>query len=119
MNEFIPVIDLFAGPGGLGEGFSAFTDASGKHPFKIVLSIEKEKNAHSTLELRAFFREFPDTQKPSEYYSYLRGEIDKNQLFRLYPEQAKRAQHCAWQIELGNGSASDNEIDVRIRERVG
>jgi DNA (cytosine-5)-methyltransferase 1 len=41
----IKVIDLFAGPGGLGEGFSAYRP-DGKQAFKIAISIEKEKSAH-------------------------------------------------------------------------
>ena len=45
----IPVVDLFAGPGGLGEGFSAFRSAEGEQAFKIVLSIEKDPTAHETL----------------------------------------------------------------------
>ncbi len=36
------VVDLFAYPGGLGEGFSSFADAQGDRKFEIVLSIEKE-----------------------------------------------------------------------------
>ena len=40
----IPIIDIFAGPGGLGEGFSAYTDECGKQPFKIALSIDKIRN---------------------------------------------------------------------------
>ena len=42
MKKPIPVIDLFAGPGGLGEGFSAVVDKSGKPVFNIELSIEKD-----------------------------------------------------------------------------
>jgi DNA (cytosine-5)-methyltransferase 1 len=37
MPAFIPVIDVFAGPGGLGEGFAS-VEANGEKPFKIVLS---------------------------------------------------------------------------------
>ena len=43
----IPIIDLFAGPGGLGEGFSSFNE-SGENPFNIALSIEKDAVAHQT-----------------------------------------------------------------------
>ena len=52
----IPVIDLFAGPGGLGEGFASFP-LDGDPLFRISLSIEKEKWAHATLLLRSFYRE--------------------------------------------------------------
>ena len=40
----IPVIDLFAGPGGLGEGFSTILDKNGNPVFKVIMSIEMEKN---------------------------------------------------------------------------
>jgi len=33
----VPVIDLFAGPGGLGEGFSALRVSGDEQPFKIQL----------------------------------------------------------------------------------
>jgi DNA (cytosine-5)-methyltransferase 1 len=49
----IPIVDLFAGPGGLGEGFSSVD--KGK-TFKIVVSAEMETSAHKTLRLRSFFR---------------------------------------------------------------
>ena len=52
-NKAIPVVDLFAGPGGLGEGFSALKNGEA---FKIIVSAEKDPIAHETLRLRAFFR---------------------------------------------------------------
>lgn len=45
MSETIKIIDLFAGPSGLGEGFSEYK-VDGRHPFKIAISIEKESSAH-------------------------------------------------------------------------
>ncbi|MDW8260882.1 MAG: hypothetical protein RMJ35_00005, partial [Phycisphaerales bacterium] len=52
----VPVIDVFAGPGGLGEGFATATDERGRHPFDVRLSIEKDPVACRTLLLRSFFR---------------------------------------------------------------
>jgi hypothetical protein len=72
-----PVIDLFAGPGGLGEGFSSLTN-HGKSAFRVALSIEMDTFAHQTLELRSFFRQFGTGKVPSEYYSFLRGEISRD-----------------------------------------
>jgi DNA (cytosine-5)-methyltransferase 1 len=111
----IPVIDLFAGPGGLGEGFSSLCDEYGNHCFKIVLSIEKEQNAHQTLELRSFFREF-GSSIPEEYYSYIKGEITREELYRRYPAEAKAAASIAWHAELGSSSFPDELVDQRISD---
>ena len=55
MNS-IPIIDLFAGPGGLGEGFSSINDNQGNRIFEVKLSIEKDEHAHKTLRLRSFYQ---------------------------------------------------------------
>ena len=59
----IPIIDLFAGPGGLGEGFMSLKSNEGKSIFDIKLSIEKNVNAHKTLALRSFFRQFDQERR--------------------------------------------------------
>jgi hypothetical protein len=45
----IPIIDVLAGPGGPGEGFSFFSDATGSNAFRISLSIEKERGSGGPL----------------------------------------------------------------------
>ena len=75
MAETIPIIDLFAGPGGLGEGFSALAAPARPAAFRIALSIEMEPWAHQTLALRSFFHQFPHGQAPAEYYAHIRGEL--------------------------------------------
>ncbi len=57
-NNGIPVINLFAGPGGLCEGFASLV-RDGSREFDIRVSIEKDPVAHRTLSLRALFRSFP------------------------------------------------------------
>jgi DNA (cytosine-5)-methyltransferase 1 len=111
----IPVIDLFAGPGGLGEGFSALLDRRGNPVFKIALSIEKDVVAHETLLLRSFFRQFSRSEVPEEYYEHLRGSLGRNLLYSLFPDQAAKASAEAWNAELGNTrTTSLLEIDNRI-----
>jgi DNA (cytosine-5)-methyltransferase 1 len=71
-NIQIPIIDLFAGPGGLGEGFTSIVDKNNERFFKIALSIEKDEFAHKTLTLRSFLRQFPVNKLPKEYYDFLK-----------------------------------------------
>src|SRR5258708_5321889 len=97
----IPIIDIFAGPGGLGEGFSAYTDPRGRHPFRIALSVEKEAIAHKTLLLRSFYRQFDNNEVPLEYFQRLQGTLTTDELFKTYPEHATAARYEAWHAELG------------------
>ncbi|MBP5955509.1 DNA (cytosine-5-)-methyltransferase [Pseudomonas anatoliensis] len=69
LAEPIQVVDLFAGPGGLGEGF---TSSGGGNRFEIVISAEKDSKAWQTLRLRAFYR-LLKKRRPDllfEYYNY-------------------------------------------------
>lgn len=77
MTKLIPVIDLFAGPGGLGEGFSSLKK-HGKNVFQLKLSVEKDQSAHQTLMLRSLFRSFGN-KVPDSYYDYITGRITKQE----------------------------------------
>ncbi|MBJ6137489.1 DNA cytosine methyltransferase [Marinobacter litoralis] len=121
MTDTIKVIDLFAGPGGLGEGFSAFRTSSGKHPFKIVASVEKEASAHKTLTLRAFYRQFLGRKTPAEYYEYLRGN-PKVSAEQFFSEKFPKEWAAAKQETLGGpkalGSEDHNEIFAAIEKQL-
>jgi len=114
----IKVIDIFAGPGGLSEGFSSVDDGRKGSCFDIVLSIEKDVVACETLTLRAFFRQFKN-RVPDEYYSHLRGEIDRETLYDLYPDESKAAIDRCWRAELGPGGESENKVRKRISKAIG
>lgn len=109
----IPVIDLFAGAGGLGEGFSAFTDGNA-HPFGLKLSMEKDEAACRTLELRAFFRKYPSGNVPRDYYRFLKGEIGLSTLFRNHPHEARAAHSEVRRVELGAIDTAASTIDMWI-----
>lgn len=112
----VPIIDLFAGPGGLGEGFTSVLDRDGKRAFRIALSIERDEFAHKTLTLRSFLRQFPYNEFPEEYYQFVRGELSEvEDLYKLYPVQATAAKHEAWRFSLGE--PKDHKlIDKRIKD---
>ncbi len=115
-RETYKVIDVFAGPGGLGEGFAALGHGEKKSKFRLALSIEKDPVAHSTLMLRSFYRQFDPEKIPQEYWSYARGEITKAALFDFYPRQAKAAAEEAQCIELGK--TPPHEVKNLINQRL-
>ena len=120
----IPVIDLFAGPGGLGEGFSSVYRQN-QRQFDIKLSIEKDQSAHKTLELRSFYRQFEIGQLPEDYYRVLeevtikKREQAKEALFRAFPEQHRAAQKEAWLAELGGRNFAEKLFDEKIAYSIG
>lgn len=97
----IPVIDIFAGPGGLGEGFCALLNDDEQRVFKIALSVERDYFAHQTLTLRSFFRQFEPNDVPCEYYEYLKGKIGIDTLYAKWPQQANNAKKEALCATLG------------------
>lgn len=117
----IPVIDLFAGPGGLGEGFTSLVDSKGQRKFNIKVAIEKDPVAHKTLSLRAFFRQFKPGAAPDCYYEYIKGKITRNELF-AHPDAARAAERAISEArcaEMGKSSQETAKIDKWIQEALG
>jgi len=132
MNR-IPIIDLFAGPGGLGEGFSSVRDAKGNKIFEIKLSIEKDEHAHQTLRLRSFYRQFSKEEVPDLYYRFIKENNANKQQKILseiklkYKKEWGNAELEAWHFELPypeefdkkgkkKGGYSDSEIIERNQQ---
>ena len=118
MNKPTIVIDLFAGPGGLSEGFTKYKE-NGNKIFEIGLSIEKDPTAYQTLLLRSIFRKFSDDMLPTAYLDYITGKIDREK-FLSDPEikpLVEEALHETKNITLGDYSTQ--KIDAWIKEKVG
>ena len=120
-KQQVPIIDLFAGPGGLAEGFSSVKENEVGF-FKVKLSIEKDEDAHKTLELRSFYRQFTSSTLPDEYYEMLResdsGKRDTKRqlLYKKFDFAYKEAQLEAWKATLGHEDFPSELIDNRITE---
>ena len=109
------VIDLFSGPGGLGEGFAALDGGSA---FEIAVSAEMEKSAHSTLTLRAFFRlakKTGDKKAINAYYAFC-NSASVNHPSTEVPLLWKIAQQEARQIQLGD-ALGDQLLDSILKDK--
>ncbi|MBQ5965159.1 DNA (cytosine-5-)-methyltransferase [Massilia sp. ZL223] len=111
--DHIPVVDLFAGPGGLGEGFSSVDG----DPFRIIVSAEMNSSAHATLRLRAFYRllKRQGGNALDSYYKFCNGELEAPQDSgnqKVWDEAEREAR----QLELGTQEGNE-ELDQRISAR--
>ena len=110
----IPVIDLFSGPGGLGEGFSTLNDGKS---FQIAVSAEMDQSAHATLLLRSYFRRVCHEEKDSKvYFDFCNGTSSSpwNQSTKSAWEEAVNE---AKQLTLGN-TLDNATLDELLTTRV-
>ncbi|MDU8500559.1 DNA cytosine methyltransferase [Pseudomonas syringae] len=114
--EPLQVVDLFAGPGGLGEGFSSLNNGKS---FEVLVSAEMDPFARNTLRLRAFYRALkkqnPDALK--DYYKFCETNNAVQPWTGDSYEQWKYADGEARQIKLGSidGNA---ELDAILEEKL-
>lgn len=107
-------IDLFAGPGGLAEGFST---SGGEVEFKIELSVEMEPGAFSTLRLRSFYRNLDDSAR-EDYGRFANGEISLRDLQRKHSAAWQKAETETAMLELGKPE-DDRKLDRCLDEILG
>jgi len=115
-NKQYPLIDLFAGPGGLGEGFASRTGENDESRFYSLVSIECDPFSHKTLLLRHFFRLFLPGEVPEAYYDYLHGDIRIEDLYQQHEIQYHKADKSALRIALGK--ETHNQVRKIISERL-
>ena len=72
------IIDLFAGAGGLSEGFV-------QAGFNPIAHVEMDKDACDTLRTRACYHYLVANGHTDVYYTYLKGEISRETLYKSVP----------------------------------
>ncbi len=120
MSATFGIVDLFAGPGGLGEGFASLR--VGDHsPFRIGISVEKETSAHNTLTLRAFIRAYHEQHGsiPKAYVAFHAGQIVEPVWSSVDAAAWAKATHEARCVELGTNAAAEaiDSIATLLKER--
>ena len=107
------VVDLFAGPGGLGEGFVSFSE-DGHTPFRISISVENEVSAHRTLRLRSFLRAYKamHDRLPSQFIDFHAGLIQEPNWEEIDKKGWSIAEKEAQALTLGSKHAISTINDV-------
>lgn len=108
LQDYRPkVLDLFAGAGGLSEGFI-------RSGCEIIGHIEMEKNSCNTLITRMIYHALIKKGKMDEYKNYVLGKITRDELIEKYGLQKERdSVICA---KIGNDNYK--ELIQQIKDRL-
>lgn len=77
-NKKLNFIDLFAGAGGLSEGFISTG-------FIPIAYVEMNEYACDTSKTRTYYYYLKENNKLDKYYTYFKGVINQEQLYDLMP----------------------------------
>lgn len=80
MTAKLNYIDLFAGAGGLSEGFI-------KAGFNPIAHVEMDEAACYTLKTRVAYHHLKNEGQFDKYLAYLKGEINREELYNLIPAE--------------------------------
>jgi DNA (cytosine-5)-methyltransferase 1 len=100
-------IDLFAGAGGFAEGFK-------RAGFEPVAFIEADTAACFTLKTRLSFYYLKENNKLNIYIKYLKGEINREQLYSIIPSHILESV-----INLSISNGNNTEIFQTIEKIIG
>lgn len=84
VNNKIRYIDLFAGAGGLSEGFV-------RQGFEPVAHVEIDRAACNTLLTRTAYHYLKENMQYEKYTDYLKGKIKRSDLYALLPEKLRKS----------------------------
>jgi DNA (cytosine-5)-methyltransferase 1 len=87
-------IDLFAGCGGLSEGFS-------QAGFKVIARVEMDRWACETLKTRCLYYKLKEKRCLCLHYKYLKGKITKDEIYSRFPDIKKEIDLEIIQAEFG------------------
>ena len=79
MNENLRFLDLFAGAGGMSEGFV-------REGYSPVAHVEMDVAACYTLKTRIAYHWLKSHGRIDDYYDYLHGKISRSELYEMIPE---------------------------------
>jgi DNA (cytosine-5)-methyltransferase 1 len=102
MTKKLNFIDLFAGAGGLSEGFI-------RAGYTPTAHVEMDEAACYTLKTRTAYHYLKGKKKFDEYVKYLKGEIDRSTLYSLVPQEEMNSV-----INLALSDENNKEIFKRI-----
>jgi len=100
-------IDLFAGAGGLSEGFI-------QAGFEPIAHVEIERSACNTLKTRAAYHYLKSKGEYKRYIKYLKGDITREKLYSYLPDEIRDSI-----INLPIGDETNGEIQNRIDKCLG
>jgi DNA (cytosine-5)-methyltransferase 1 len=107
LHSTFGIVDLFGGPGGLGEGGASLVE-DGHVPFRIGISVGAEASAHRTLTLRAFLREYRARHGvlPEKLVDFHAGPASEPDWSAVDAEAWRHAINDASALELGSETAA-------------
>lgn len=108
-EEDLTVLDMFAGAGGLSEGFF-------RKGFRFIAHIEKDAYASKTLETRALYHTMKDNGMSDLYYNYLTGKVSRDLLFEETKEFSGDISSSMFNAEISE--KTEKPLIKKIQERM-